>query len=106
MANTLIPVEERSLAPHEVERLDRRRRRGQLFLVIGCQCLVVACLMLLWSGQDATYSPGCGAAYGVLERDHVHPGGLLHPHRHYDPPRKQRVSELLTSRVGAGLPVL
>lgn len=58
MANTLIPVEERRLAPEDVARLDRRRRRGQLFLVIGVQCLVVSLLMLLWSGQDATYSPG------------------------------------------------
>jgi hypothetical protein len=58
MANTLIPIEERILTPDEVELLDRRRRRGQLFLVIGFQCLIVSCLLLLWSGQDATYSPG------------------------------------------------
>lgn len=58
MANTLIPIEERNLSPDEVVMLDRRRRRGQLFVVIGCQCLFVATLMLLWSGQDATYSPG------------------------------------------------
>jgi hypothetical protein len=58
MANTLIPIEERNLTPDQVERLDRRRRRGQLFLTIGVQCLVVATLVLLWSGQDATYSPG------------------------------------------------
>jgi hypothetical protein len=58
MANTLIPVEERSLTPHQVELLDRRRRRGQLFLVIGFQCLIIFTLVLLWSGQDATYSPG------------------------------------------------
>ena len=29
MANTLIPVEERTLTPQEVELLDKRRRRGQ-----------------------------------------------------------------------------
>lgn len=58
MANSLIPVEERSLSPEQVERLDRRRRRGQLFLVIGCQCLIVGTLVTLWAGQDATYSPG------------------------------------------------
>jgi len=58
MANTLIPVEERTLNPEQVELLDRRRRRGQLFLVIGFQCLIISCLLLLWSGQDATYSPG------------------------------------------------
>jgi len=58
MANTTIPAEERSLTPEQVEQLDRRRRRGQLFLVIGFQCLIVSTLLTLWSGQDATYSPG------------------------------------------------
>jgi len=58
MANTLLPVEERNLSPDQVELLDRRRRRGQLFLVICFQCIIVAVLMTLWSGQDATYSPG------------------------------------------------
>ena len=58
MANTLIPVEERSLTPDEVAQLDKRRRRGQMFLIIGLQCLLVSCLLLLFSGQDATYSPG------------------------------------------------
>ena len=58
MANTLLPVEERMLSPEDVERLDRRRRRGQLFLVISVQCLIVATLLTLWSGQDLTYSPG------------------------------------------------
>ena len=58
MANTLIPIEERDLTPDEVEQLDRRRRRGQLFLVLGLQCLLVSCLLLLFSGQDSTYSPG------------------------------------------------
>ena len=57
MANTLLPIEERNLTPDEVELLDRRRRRGQLFLVICVQCLIVATLVTLWSGQDATYSP-------------------------------------------------
>lgn len=58
MANTLIPFEERTLTPEEVALLDRRRRRGQTFLVISGQCLIIACLVLLWAGQDATYSPG------------------------------------------------
>lgn len=58
MANTLLPIEERLLGPENVDRLDRRRRRGQLFLVISVQCLVVALLLTLWSGQDLTYSPG------------------------------------------------
>ena len=58
MANTLIPVEERTLTPQEVEALDRRRRRGQLFLVICFQCIIVGTLVTLWAGQDAAYSPG------------------------------------------------
>jgi hypothetical protein len=58
MANTLIPVEERNLTPDEVERLDRRRRRGQLFLVLCLQTLIIGTLVTLWSGQDWTLSPG------------------------------------------------
>jgi hypothetical protein len=58
MANTLLPLEERSLTPDQVELLDKRRRRGQLFLVICFQCLIVSALLSLWSGQDLTLSPG------------------------------------------------
>jgi hypothetical protein len=58
MANTLLPIEERTLTPDQVEFLDRRRRRGQLFLVISFQCILVSTILLLWSGQDLTYSPG------------------------------------------------
>lgn len=58
MANTLLPLDERNLTPEQVELLDRRRRRGQLFLVICFQCLIVGTLVTLWSGQDLTYSPG------------------------------------------------
>jgi hypothetical protein len=58
LANNLIPIEERTLTPQQVEALDRRRRRGQLFLVLCFQCLIVATLVTLWSGQDLTYSPG------------------------------------------------
>ena len=58
MANTLLPVEERTLTPHEVELLDRRRRRGQLFLVLCYQFLIVGVLVTLWAGQDWTLSPG------------------------------------------------
>ncbi len=58
MANTLIPIEERALTPVEVEALDRRRRRGQLLLVLCFQCIIVGTLVTLWAGQDATYSPG------------------------------------------------
>ena len=58
MANTLIPIEERNLTPQQVEALDRRRRRGQLFLVICFQCIIVGTLVTLWAGQDLQYSPG------------------------------------------------
>ena len=59
MPNLLIPVEERSLTPAEVELLDARRRRGHLFLVLGWQTLVVTALVgLLWVGLDLTHSPG------------------------------------------------
>jgi hypothetical protein len=58
MANMLIPIEERMLTPAEVDALDRRRRRGQLLLVIGWQTAIVSVLLTLWSGQDLTYSPG------------------------------------------------
>ena len=58
MANMLIPVQERHLTPEEVEALDRRRRRGQLMLTLCGQCLLIAVLVLCWSGQDWTYSPG------------------------------------------------
>ena len=66
MANTLIPIEERTLTPQQVEALDRRRRRGQLFLVLCFQCLIVATLVTVWSGQDLTYSPGWNAALFLL----------------------------------------
>jgi hypothetical protein len=58
MTNTLIAIEERTLTPQQVEALDDRRRRGHLFLVLCFQCLIVATLVTLWSGQDLTYSPG------------------------------------------------
>jgi len=58
MANMLLPIEERNLTPEQVELLDKRRRRGQLFLVLCFQSLIVSTLLTLWSGQDLTYSPG------------------------------------------------
>ena len=58
MANMLLPIEERNLSPDEVELLDKRRRRGQLCLVICFQCIIISTLLTLWSGQDLTYSPG------------------------------------------------
>ena len=58
MANMLIPVEERNLTPAQVAELDARRRRGHLLVVMGFQFTIIATLVTLWAGQDATYSPG------------------------------------------------
>ena len=58
MPNMLIPAEERYLTPEEVDAVDRRRRRGQLLLVLGFQFGIVATLVTLWAGQDLQYSPG------------------------------------------------
>ena len=58
MANMLLPLAERNLSPEEVEHLDRRRRRGQLYLILCLQAIVVSTLLTLWTGQDLTYSPG------------------------------------------------
>ena len=58
MANTLLPAEERNLTPDQVEALDKRRDLGHTFLVIAGQFTVIATILLLWVGQDLTYSPG------------------------------------------------
>jgi len=58
MANTLLPPEERNLTPDQVEALDKRRDLGHTLLVIAGQFAVIAAILLLWVGQDLTYSPG------------------------------------------------
>ena len=58
MANTLLPPEERNLTPDQVETLDKRRDLGLSFLVIAGQFAVIATVLLLWVGQDLSYSPG------------------------------------------------
>ena len=58
MANTLLPPEERNLTPDQVEALDKRRDLGHTLLVIAGQFAVIATILLLWVGQDLTYSPG------------------------------------------------
>jgi len=58
MANALLPPEERNLTPNQVEALDKRRDLGHTFLVIAGQFAVIAIVLLLWVGQDLTYSPG------------------------------------------------
>ena len=52
MANTLLPIEERNLTPDQVEQLDKRRRRGQLFLVLCLQTFIIGTLVTF--GQDRT----------------------------------------------------
>ena len=58
MANSLRPPEERTLTPDQVEALDKRREWGHTLLVIAGQFAVIATVLLLWVGQDLTYSPG------------------------------------------------
>ncbi len=58
MPNTLLPPAERNLTPDQVEALDKRRDLGHTFLVIAGQFAVIATVLLLWVGQDLTYSPG------------------------------------------------
>ena len=58
MANTLLPPEERNLTPDQVEALDRRRDLGHTLLVVAGQFTVIATVLLLWIGQDLTWSPG------------------------------------------------
>jgi hypothetical protein len=58
MANSLLPPEERNLTPDQVETLDKRRDLGHTLLVIAGQFAVIATVLLLWVGQDISYSPG------------------------------------------------
>jgi hypothetical protein len=58
MANMLLPPEERNLNPDQVEALDKRRDLGHTLLVIAGQFAVIATILLLWVGQDLTWSPG------------------------------------------------
>ena len=58
MANSLLPPEERNLTPEQVEALDKRREWGHTLLVIAGQFAVISVVLLLWVGQDLTYSPG------------------------------------------------
>src|ERR1700686_394174 len=58
MANSRLPPEERNLTPDQVEALDKRRDLGHTFLVIAGQFSVIATILLLWVGQDLSYSPG------------------------------------------------
>jgi hypothetical protein len=58
MANLLLPIEERTLNPNQVERLDKRRNRGFMLMVVAGQFGLVATVLLLWLVQDLTYAPG------------------------------------------------
>ena len=58
MANPLLPPEERHLTPDQVEALDKRRELGHTLLVIAGMFAAIAAILLLWVGQDLSYSPG------------------------------------------------
>ena len=58
MPNSLLPPEEQNLTPDQVAALDKRRELGHTFLVLAGQFTVIATVLLLWVGQDLTYSPG------------------------------------------------
>ena len=58
MANALLAPEERNLTPDQIEKLDGRRDFGHALLVIAGQFAIIATVLLLWVGQDLTYSPG------------------------------------------------
>jgi hypothetical protein len=58
MANMLLPMEERNLSPGQVERLDKRRNRGFMLMVIAGQFGIISTVLLLWLVQDLTYAPG------------------------------------------------
>jgi uncharacterized integral membrane protein len=58
MANALLPPEEQKLTPEQVVALDKRRHKGQLFLIIGGMLFIFAVLLSVWAAQDLIYSPG------------------------------------------------
>ena len=58
MPNMLLPPEERNLTPDQVEALDKKREMGHTLLVVAGQFAVIGTVLLLWVGQDLTYSPG------------------------------------------------
>ena len=58
MANPLLPLAEQHLTPDQVEALDKRRELGHTLLVIAGQFVAIAIILLLWVGQDLTWSPG------------------------------------------------
>ncbi len=58
MANLALPIEERNLTPSQVARIDKRRNRGFVLMVIAGQFSIIATILLLWVYQDVTYSPG------------------------------------------------
>jgi membrane protein required for beta-lactamase induction len=58
MANTLLPVKEQTLTPTEVARLDKRRSRGLMLMVVSGQFALITVVLLLWLVQDVTYAPG------------------------------------------------
>ncbi len=58
MAELQLSPADRNLTPDAVEALDARRDLGHTFLVIAGQFALIAIVLMLWVGQDLTYSPG------------------------------------------------
>jgi hypothetical protein len=58
MANLSIPLEERTMTPEQIDRLELRRRKGALLLTIAGQFTVISVLLCLWAGSDLVWSPG------------------------------------------------
>ena len=57
MTNQLLPPEERLFTSAQVATLDRRRDFGHTLLVMAGQFAAVTLVLLLWVGQDLSYSP-------------------------------------------------
>ncbi len=57
MSHHLLPPNERNLTPAQVVSLDRRRDFGHTLLVMAGQFAAVTIVLLLWVGQDLSYSP-------------------------------------------------
>ena len=87
MANMLLSPHERSLTPQQVERLDRRRRRGQLLLVLCGQFLVVSTLAPALDRTRPHLLPRLDPPHGLLERHHLPPRVRLRSHWPAPPPR-------------------
>ena len=58
MANSLLPPEERTSHSRPGGGAGQAARTGHTLLVIAGQFAAIAAILLLWVGQDLTWSPG------------------------------------------------